>query len=131
MKKIISVLLLALTLTLFSSCIIVTSSKHTLTFTNALADNPYNIIYDWYVCDSNDNIYVANEDANTLYPGERGYIDLEPGTYNIVFSHEDTSLQGKHAFYRTETINIYSDKEFKLTQSVKDDCVLFQANTRN
>ncbi len=123
MKKIISVLFLALTLTLFSSCIIVTEPEHTLTFTN---NHPTYNVFDWYVRDRNGNTYEPNSKHDPVYRGRSRSIDLKEGTYCIVFSFDDTTDNSKPlTFFETDEIYLYSNKEFILTTTSLKDCSSF------
>ena len=130
MKKIISVLFLAFTLTLFSSCIILTNdfSEHTLTFKNDLQKKSSNNIFDWYVRDEDDNLYIVKEDVNAPIAsgGYSSSIELKTGTYYIYFTFEDnTDRTRPHTFWRTEKFYLNSDKVFRLTSDSFNNCTSF------
>ncbi len=131
MKKIISVLLLALTLSLFSSCIIVGTNdiEYTLTLKNALPRKSSNDIFDWYVIDDNNDKYVLDDnEVNIPSGGNSSSIDLPSGSYYIIFSFEDTTDRTRsHIFYKTEKIYLYSDKVFTLTDSVLYECDIIRS----
>ena len=130
MKKIISVLFLAFTLTLFSSCIILTNdfSEHTLTFKNDLQKKSSNNIFDWYVRDEDNNLYIVNEDENEPISsgGYSSSIKLKTGTYYIYFTFEDnTDTTRPQTFWQTEEIYLNSDKVFRLTSASFKNCTSF------
>ena len=62
MKKIISVLLLALSLTVLSSCIIINTPTHTMYFYN----NTSTKVYDWFLKDSDGDNHLPSEGWNEV-----------------------------------------------------------------
>ena len=86
MKKIISVLLLALTLTLFSSCIIIEdTSKYDITLLNNTDEN----ITDWCVKSKDGERYEKDDKNCPVRAGSRDTItDIPKGYYSVCFSFE-------------------------------------------
>lgn len=87
MKKIISVLLLALTLTLFSSCIIIEdTSKYDITLLNNTTDEN---ITDWCVKSKDGERYEKDDKNCPIRAGSRDTItDIPKGYYSVCFSFE-------------------------------------------
>ena len=84
MKKIISVLLLALTLSLFSSCIIIEdTSKYDITLLNNTGEN----ITDWCVKSKDGERYEKDDKNCPVRAGSRDTItDIPKGYYSVCFS---------------------------------------------
>ena len=112
MKKIISVLLLALTLTLFSSCIIIDISKHTMYFYN---DTTNQNVYDWYVKDSDGENHLPSTGWNEVPPGTYDKIEnLPEGLYTVWFCVY-TGGAGEVYAHTQNYVNLDTDTTFHLS----------------
>lgn len=116
MKKIISVLLLALTLTLFSSCIIVNDdifSKYEIECYN----NTYDTITDWCV-KKGDDITYANSDYNCeIKPGKTDTIsNLYRGYYSICISFEEKKQLHPDDYEQTDEIYLDENVTFNVAR---------------
>ena len=109
-KTFLSVLIIAMTLTMLSSCVFVERDDYSITCYN----DTYRTITDWCVKKNNKKTY-ANDDRNcTIYPGYTDTIyDLSTGDYRIYFSfkdkyrlHEDDYESTGH-FWLDEDVTFY------------------------
>ena len=120
MKKIISVLLLALTLSLFSSCIIVGDdsiftpvSKHDITCYNDTSK----IIYDWCVKKDDDSTYVNDEENCEIKPQKRDTIkNLNQGYYKLCFSFKDKIKLNPYDYQESDYTYLDEDVEFSIAE---------------
>lgn len=86
MKKIISILLLALTLTLLSGCIIIDDRHFSITCNN----NTEETITDWCVKKDNNKTYANDEDTCRIKPHKEDTISNLPiGYYSICITFEE------------------------------------------
>lgn len=111
MKKIIPILLVAITTIMLSSCIIIAEEpKYTIYFYN---DTYTQHVYDWYVKDADGYNHVASKDYCMVAPGEYDYIDdLSKDYYEVwfcVYSSRSTDL-----YLHTNQIKLDRDTTFRL-----------------
>ena len=103
MKKLFTILIISLTVTILSSCIIVTNTDPNYNFT--LENNSTDrVVRDWYVKNSNnENItYVIKNSTNIIEPGSSATISGIPtGTYYVAFR-----------VYRNGSTEFYYSKDF-------------------
>ena len=126
MKKIISVLFLALTVSLFSSCIIIGD-------TDELTTNYYDIkcynmsdthIYDWCVVRNNKVTYAKSK--NTCSPiapngGSATLTNLPEGTYVVYVSFDSTPDYDEGDYVASKTIKLNKDYTVYIDQSFVDE----------
>ena len=110
MKKLFTILIISLTVTILSSCIIVTNTDPNYNFT--LENNSTNrVVRDWYVKNSNnENItYVIKNSTNIIEPGSSATISGIPtGTYYVAFR-----------VYRNGSTEFYYSKDFYIDRNLK------------
>ena len=110
MKKLFTILIISLTVTILSSCIIVTNTDPNYNFT--LENNSTDrVVRDWYVKNSNnENItYVIKNSTNIIEPGSSATISGIPtGTYYVAFR-----------VYRNESTEFYYSKDFYIDRNLK------------
>lgn len=110
MKKLFTILIISLTVTILSSCIIVTNTDPNYNFT--LENNSTDIVVrDWYVKNSNnENItYVIKNSTNIIEPGSSATISGIPtGTYYVAFR-----------VYRNGSTEFYYSKDFYIDRNLK------------
>ena len=110
MKKLFTILIISLTVTILSSCIIVTNTDPNYNFTleNKSTDR---VVRDWYVKNSNnENItYVIKNSTNIIEPGSSATISGIPtGTYYVAFR-----------VYRNGSTEFYYSKDFYIDRNLK------------
>lgn len=110
MKKLFTILIISLTVTILSSCIIVTNTDPNYNFT--LENNSTDrVVRDWYVKNSNnENItYVIKNSTNIIEPGSSATISGIPtGTYYVAFR-----------VYRNGSTEFYYSKDFYIDRNLK------------
>ena len=110
MKKLFTILIISLTVTILSSCIIVTNTDPNYNFT--LENNSTDIVVrDWYVKNSNnENItYVIKNSTNIIEPGSSATISgIHTGTYYVAFR-----------VYRNGSTEFYYSKDFYIDRNLK------------
>ena len=110
MKKLFTILIISLTVTILSSCIIVTNTDTNYNFT--LENNSTDrVVRDWYVKNSNnENItYVIKNSTNIIEPGSSATISGIPtGTYYVAFR-----------VYRNGSTEFYYSKDFYIDRNLK------------
>lgn len=118
MKKIFSVLLLALTLSLFTGCIFVGDvdyepPKYTLYFFN---DTSNKTIYDWFLKDDDGENHVKSDNYVPVEPGEISSISgLKKDYYQVWFCVYSATNRQSDVYVHTENfVYVDSDTTFKL-----------------
>ncbi len=116
MKKIVSVLLLALTLSLFSSCIILGDSffsKYSITCYN----DTLKPITDWCVKKGDDKTFANSEYNCKIKSGAKDSInDLSYGYYSICISFKNKSQLHPDDYEQTNEILLDEDVEFSVAE---------------
>ena len=116
MKKIISVLLLTITVTLFSSCIFVGDnifSTHDITCYN----DTLKTITDWCVKKGDDRTYANSEYNCKIESGKRDSIkNLSYGYYSICISFKDKIQLHPDDYEQTNEILLDEDVEFSVAE---------------
>ena len=125
MKKIIPILLVALTAIMLSSCIIVAREEptYTITFYNDLVDSARNDIFDWYVKnDSGTNFVVSKRYATHVRSGG-GYSSiggLYEDDYCVIFTFDDTTDAFDGDIYYTSTFfPVDRDLDFNVQETAR------------
>lgn len=116
MKKIISVLLLTITVTLFSSCIFVGDnifSTHDITCYN----DTLKTITDWCVKKGDDRTYANSEYNCKIESGKRDSIkNLSYGYYSICISFKDKIQLHPDDYEQTNEVLLDEDVEFSVAE---------------
>lgn len=110
-KTFLSVLIIAMTLTMLSSCIInVNHGTYKMYF-----DNNTNIdVDDWYVKDSDGDNHVKTKNYNPVEAGERKSIsDLPEDLYQVWYCY---SLSNYDFYFHTNYVDLDEDTVYKLRQ---------------
>lgn len=92
MKKLFSILALAMVIGVFSSCVIVTHEESTPTYTFYFFNNDDYDIRDWYLIDKSGNEYSKHSDgyAEPVNEGEISSIkDLKPRLYKVYYEYKN------------------------------------------
>lgn len=115
MKKLFPVLLLAMIIGLFSSCIIVTNQDDSeTTYTFYFFNNTNEIIRDWYLIDRNDHIYSVHGDgfAEEVKKGNISSIEgLKARDYKVFYEYENSGS------YTSGFFSIRQDSTFKVSEN--------------
>ena len=116
MKKILTILLAAVTTVLLSSCIIYAAPTPTYTmyFQN---DTTNQYIYDWYLKDSDGNKYTISDDYCEVAPG---YYDSKSGLYEkdyqVWFCVYSSSRSNYDVYLHNNTfVHVNSDTTYRVT----------------
>ena len=116
MKKIISVLLLTITVTLFSSCIFVGDnifSTHDITCYN----DTLKTITDWCVKKGDDRTYANSEYNCKIESGKKDSIkDLSYGYYSICISFKNKTQLHPDDYEQTNEVLLDEDVEFSVAE---------------
>ena len=119
MKKILSILFLALTLTLFNSCLFLLpdSFNYTPKYDITCQNDTQKTITDWCVKKSDDSTFANSEYARQIKPGRSDTISsLSPGYYSLCFSFmEKTKLQPSD-YEQTDAIYLDEDVVFSVAK---------------
>lgn len=122
MKKITSILLLAFTVIMLSSCIIVAHEEptYTITFYNDLVDSARNDVFDWYAKTTSGTRYVVSSYATHVRSG--GYSSQLSGLYEnkycVIFTFDDTTdAYDGDIYYSSEFILVDRDTDFILQET--------------
>ncbi len=119
MKKLFPVLLLAMIIGLFSSCIIVTNdtAKHTITLRNNLEDDEDNDIFDWYAKNMSDQKFaISSTPVGVSSDGGVSRLrDIPQDYYKVIFTFDDTTDNNDNdTYYVSNKFYLDSDKDFIL-----------------
>ncbi len=126
MKKFLTIMLVAITAVMLSSCVIVTSES-TPTYTMYFKNDTNNYVHDWYVKNKNDYIPYKDSPARSVAPNETSSISgLSKDYYQIwykIYSTGDTEIflyTENFVYLDTDTIFYLSDLSFH-SRSIDND----------
>ncbi len=147
MKKILSIIALAITAIMLSSCVVHVNAEtvepptYRIYFYN---DTAKQFIFDWYVEDEDGGNYELSDEYREIECGEYDYIDgLEKDYYRVVFCissdySEDWYVRSNLVFVNSDTTFRLSDKHYydgkprsalsSETSSEETDLVLIDSN---
>ena len=116
MKRLVSLLLIACTAILLSSCVIVTNETvpeptYSITLHNELADTARNDIFDWYVKNKSDETFAVSKKPTPVRSGggTSTLYGLRKGYYYVTFTLDDTTDENNgDTFYQSK--DFYLDK---------------------
>ena len=113
MKKIVLIMLAALSVMMLSSCIIVAEEEHRYDIT--CCNDTYVTITDWCV-KKNDHITYANSDHNCEIPGgyEDTIEDLSKGDYQIFFTFQTRARLHEDDYEYTGSFYLKDDVKFSV-----------------
>ncbi len=123
MKKLFSILSIAMLISFFSGCIIVnteTTPKYTITFYNELQSTNSNDVFDWYAKNSSGNNFVVSSSPTRVSSGggNSKLRDVPKDTYRIIFTFDDTTdYNDNDTFYESDSFYLDEDKDFILQTS--------------
>ena len=125
MKKLFSILALAMVIGVFSSCVIVTHEEptYTITFYNDLPDSSRNDIFDWYAKnDAGKNFAVSSHATHVSSGGGSSKLrSLPKDYYSVIFTLDDTTdSYGGAVYYESELFYLDRDRECTVKEVSRD-----------
>ncbi len=120
MKKLFSILSIAMLISFFSGCVIVTTEtnpKYNITFYNELPSSNSNDVFDWYAKNRSGNNFVVSSTPTRVSSGSgRSTLRNVPrNDYKVVFTFDDTTDSNNNdIFYESDFFYLNEDKDFIL-----------------